>query len=214
MKLKNQVGLVAGILLFITTFIGCVIQPNPNSVADHTAAVGTSLVQTDGHLQSADHNASLIPSHADATGKIYVNATRYDIAQGVKSNDQAKTDLQKVTKERDQLKQQVIDANGNYTTLSKKWYVVWGQRIQAAIVAIVVAWAGLGVASIVLGMGNPLSWAFTFSNEIAHFLPLANVFAWIRNWINSIRQKNAINNAAKSAASQVVADAKSLLKKA
>lgn len=70
-----------------------------------------------------------------------------------------------------------------------KWYVRWGRRIERALWIVGIGWLLAGIASVVLGLGNPLSWSWKIGKEITRLVPMMNPFSWMRDWL--LRRKSA-----------------------
>ena len=71
--------------------------------------------------------------------------------------------------------------------LQTQWYVVWGIRIEKALWTLAIGWLVAGVGSIVLGLGNPLSFTARVGREIVSLLPAMNVFGWIGDSLSGTR---------------------------
>lgn len=76
-----------------------------------------------------------------------------------------------------------------YEQMRAKWYVVWGVWIERILWTLAIGWGVLGILSIILGLGNPIGWTAKLGKEIVRLLPAMNIFAWIRDGINSWRKK-------------------------
>lgn len=130
---------------------------------------GADLTATENHLARADAAAQAVEPHVASPGRPILKQCRTEIALAADSNDRAEVEF--------------AGLKAAHEKLEGRWYVRWGRRIEAFFWLVVFAWFGLGLASVVLGLGNPLGATMALSKEIVRAVPFANLFAWARDWL-------------------------------
>lgn len=154
---------------------------------DPSPAVGEGLAGIVAHTESATRHVEQAKPHADATGKLHLAAAQDEHAEVLADVGEAKAALVATQAHIGQLRVELEASKDAYGTLEGRWYVTWGRRIERALWTIGLLWLALGIAAMVLGLGNPLSWSWRIGKEITRLVPAMNPFSWIRDWILSRR---------------------------
>lgn len=172
----------------ILTAPGCAGQFKPADAARATVSDAVSGVAgVVAHTESAQRHVEQAIPHTDDTGKVHLAAATDEHQEVVADAAETKQALDATAKEITALEGQVVAVKADYTKLESRWYVRWGRWIERALWIIGVSWLVCGVASIVLGLGNPLSLTWRMGKEITRLVPLMNVFSWVRDWLLSRR---------------------------
>lgn len=168
----------------ILTAPGCAGQAKPADAARATVSDAVSGVAgVVAHTESAQRHVEQAIPHTDDTGKVHLAAATDEHKEVVADAAETKQALDATAKEITVLEGQVVSVKANYTKLESRWYVRWGRWIERALWIIGISWLVLGAASVVLGMGNPLSLTWRIGKEITRLVPLMNPFSWVRDWI-------------------------------
>ncbi len=139
------------------------------------------------HTESAQRHVQQAVPHADSTGKVHLAAATDEHKEIIIDAAQAKQALTAAATQIDTLDRQITNAKNDYAKLEARWYVGWGRRIERALWIIGISWLVCGIASIALGMGNPLSLTWRMGKEITRIVPFMNPFSWVRDWILGAR---------------------------
>lgn len=167
---------------------GCGTAPGgPEPQPVNTAAEGVAGIVA--HTESAERHVQNATPHADATGKVHLSAASDEHHQVLYKADQTKSALAAAQEQVTDLRSAVAEQRAAYSQLEDRWYVRWGRRIERALWVLGVSWLALGIASIVFGMGNPLSWTWRIGKEITRLIPAMNPFSWVRDWMLSRRRE-------------------------
>jgi hypothetical protein len=133
------------------------------------------------------HIHSALP-YASDVGQAHLSAAldeQWMALESLKQIDRALTNVQRGMV---RMQTAAADADARVQRLENRWYVRWGRRIERAFWIITIGWLVMGVASILLGLGNPLGWGMRLSREIVRLIPLMNPFTWVRDAL--LRRKN------------------------
>jgi hypothetical protein len=167
---------------------GCAGHAKPADAARATVSDAVSGVAgVVAHTESAQRHVEQAIPHTDDTGKVHLAAATDEHKEVVADAAETKQALDATAKEITALEGQVVAVKADYTKLESRWYVRWGRWIERALWIIGISWLICGVASIVLGLGNPLSLTWRMGKEITRLVPLMNVFSWVRDWLLSRR---------------------------
>lgn len=154
---------------------------------DPSPAVGEGLAGIVAHTESAERHVEQAKPHADATGKLHLSAAQDEHAEVLADAAEARAALIATQEHIGALNHQLDEARDAYGKLESRWYVTWGRRIERALWTIGLIWLALGIASVIFGLGNPLTWTWRIGKEITRLVPAMNPFSWIRDWILSQR---------------------------
>jgi hypothetical protein len=135
------------------------------------------------HTESAQRHVTHAVPHANDTGKVHLAAATDEHKAVLADASEVKRALDAKHMAINTLEGQVVAIQRDYTTLESRWFVIWGRRIERALWIIGTTWLALGVASIVFGMGNPLSFTWRIGKEITRLVPMMNPFSWVRDWL-------------------------------
>jgi hypothetical protein len=184
----KEVFIVISTILTVVPGVGCTGQFKPADAARATVSDAVSGVAgVVAHTESAQRHVEQAIPHADDTGKVHLAAATDEHKEVVADAAETKQALDATAKEITALEGQVMAVQADYTKLESRWYVRWGRWIERALWIIGISWLVLGAASVVLGMGNPLSLTWRMGKEITRLVPLMNPFSWVRDWILSRR---------------------------
>jgi len=176
------------ILLILIVLLGCQAS-RPATRIDPVATAGEGVAGIVAHTESAErHVTSAIP-HADPTGKVYLRAASDEHKEVLSDAAEVRTALVGAREQAVSLAAAVSEQKTAYAKLEGRWYVAWGRRIERAMWIVGITWLLLGVASVVFGMGNPLSWTWRIGKEITRLVPLMNPFSWLRDWLIAQRKE-------------------------
>jgi hypothetical protein len=168
----------------ILTAPGCAGQGKPADAARATvsdAASGVAGVVA--HTESAQRHVEQAVPHTDDTGKVHLAAATDEHKEVIADAAETKQALDATAREITALEGQVVTVKADYTKLESRWYVRWGRWIERVLWIIGISWLVLGAASVVFGLGNPLSLTWRIGKEITRLVPLMNPFSWVRDWI-------------------------------
>ena len=174
------------ILIFGLQLLGCAAIPSTPK-PDPVGAAGDGMAGVVAHTHSAQRHVENAIPHADTTGKTYLTAASDEHQEVFVSAAAVKSALIEAQVQARQQTEVLANQRHAHELLQAKWYVVWGRRIERLLWVVGIAWLILGIASVVLGIGNPLSWTQWLGKEIVRFVPLMNPFSWLRDWINTRR---------------------------
>jgi hypothetical protein len=175
---------------------GCAGHAKPAEAARATVSDAvTGVAGVVAHTESAQRHVEQAIPHTDDTGKVHLAAATDEHKEVVADAAETKQALDATAKEITALEGQVVAVRANYTKLESRWYVRWGRWIERVLWIIGISWLICGVASIVLGLGNPLSLTWRMGKEITRLVPLMNVFSWVRDWLLSRRAASATGKA-------------------
>lgn len=167
---------------------GCASNAGPADAARATVSDAvTGVAGVVAHTESAQRHVEQAIPHTDDTGKVHLAAATDEHKEVVADAAETKHALDATAKEITALEGQVVAVQADYTKLESRWYVRWGRWIERALWIIGISWLVLGAASVVFGLGNPLSLTWRIGKEITRLLPAMNVFSWVRDWILSRR---------------------------
>ena len=175
------------VFIIVSTIIsapGCAGQAKPADAA--RTAVGDAVTGVAGvvaHTESAQRHVEQAIPHTDDTGKVHLAAATDEHKEVVADAAETKQALEATAKEITALEGQVVAVKADYTKLESRWYVRWGRWIERALWIIGIAWLVLGAASVMFGLGNPLSLTWRIGKEITRLVPLMNPFSWVRDWL-------------------------------
>jgi hypothetical protein len=179
------------VFVMITTILatpGCAGQAKPADAARANVSDAVSGVAgVVAHTESAQRHVEQAIPHTDDTGKVHLAAATDEHKEVIADAAETKQALHATTTQITALEGQVVAAQADYTRLESRWYVRWGRRIERALWIIGVSWLVLGAASVLFGLGNPLSLTWRIGKEITRLVPLMNPFSWVRDWILSRR---------------------------
>jgi len=163
---------------------GCAGYAKPADAARATVSNAVSGVAgVVAHTESAQRHVEQAIPHTDDTGKVHLAAATDEHKEVVADAAETKQALDATAKEITALEGQVVAVKADYTKLESRWYVRWGRWIERALWIIGISWLVLGAASVVFGLGNPLSLTWRMGKEITRLVPLMNPFSWVRDWI-------------------------------
>lgn len=168
----------------ILTAPGCAGRAKPADAARATvsdAASGVAGVVA--HTESAQRHVEQAVPHTDNTGKVYLAAATDEHKEVIADATETKQALDATVTQISALEGQVVAIRGDYTKLESRWYVRWGRWIERVLWIIGISWLVLGAASVLFGLGNPLSLTWRIGKEITRLVPLMNPFSWLRDWI-------------------------------
>ena len=175
---------------------GCAGHAKPAEAARATVSDAvTGVAGVVAHTESAQRHVEQAIPHTDDTGKVHLAAATDEHKEVVADAAETKQALDATAKEITALEGQVVAVRANYTKLESRWYVRWGRWIERVLWIIGISWLICGVASIVLGLGNPLSLTWRMGKEITPLVSLMNVFSWVRDWLLSGRAASATGKA-------------------
>lgn len=152
-----------------------------------TSASGLSSIVA--HTESAQRHVIAAVPHADTTGKVYLAAASDEHKDILSDAAEVRVALASAHQQAVHLTAAVAEQKAEYQKLQNRWYVAWGRRIERALWIMGVSWLLLGIASVVLGMGNPLSLTWRIGKEITRLVPLMNPFSWLRDWLIARRRE-------------------------
>jgi hypothetical protein len=155
-------------------------QADLSSTSDDVASIVAHTQSAENHVQSA------IP-YADSAGKIYLVAASQEHGLVLGSADQAQSSLRMAEQSVQSLNGSLAQQHTQYAQLESRWYVRWGRRIERALWIIGIGWLITGIAAVILGLGSPLGWGVKLGKELVRLVPMMNLFAWMRDWINARR---------------------------
>ena len=186
-------------MIMATTILvapGCAGHAKPADAARATVSDAVSGVAgVVAHTESAHRHIEQAVPHTNDTGKVYLAAATDEHKAVMTNAAETKQALDATAGQITALEGQVVAVQADYAKLESRWYVRWGRWIERVLWIIGVSWLICGVASIVLGLGNPLSLTWRMGKEITRLVPLMNVFSWVRDWILSRR---VVSNAGKA----------------
>lgn len=182
--------------LLVTLYLaGCTTQRNPaESARAGVSDAASGVAGVVAHTQSAQRQVDQAIPYTDDTGKMHLAAATDEHAEVLADAAETLQALDATSKEISVMECQMKTEKNRYSLLESEWYVRWGRWLERALWILGLSWLGLGVASIVFGIGNPLSTTFRIGKEITRMVPLMNPFSWVRNWILA-RRKAAETNA-------------------
>lgn len=172
------------LLLSFAVSAGCTGQLRPADAARgkvSDAASGVAGVVA--HTESAQRHVEQAIPHTDDTGKVHLAAATDEHQEILSDAAETKQALDATVTQITSLEGQLVTARQDYAQLESRWFVRWGRWIEHVLWMIGIAWLLLGVASVVLGLGNPLSLTWRIGKEITRLVPLMNPFSWVRDWI-------------------------------
>lgn len=173
--------------LILLLLLGCQAS-RPAPKPDPVATAGEGVAGIVAHTESAErHVTSAIP-HADPIGKVYLTAASDEHKEVLSDAAEVRIALAGAREQAIALAAAVAEQKTAYQKLEGRWFVVWGRRIEQALWIVGITWLLLGVASVVFGMGNPLSWTWRIGKEITRLVPLMNPFSWLRDWLIARRK--------------------------
>jgi hypothetical protein len=191
--------LVVALTILITP--ACAARGDPSGSADAARAAVTDaafgVAGVVAHTESAERHVQKAVPHTDRTGKIHLSAATDEHQAVMVKAEQARGALDTAATRVTALESQIVAARVDYTALESRWYVTWGRRIERALWVIGVSWLVLGIASVIFGLGNPLSWTWRIGKEITRLVPLMNPFSWVRDWILRRRVATVVGSAGK-----------------
>lgn len=152
------------------------------------AAAGVAGVVA--HTESAERNVQSAKPHADPVGGAQLDSASAEHAAVLDEASKIGAELKAARESIRSLSNDVEEQIDRYKKLEARWFVRWGRWIERALWIIGLSWLGLGIASIVFGLGNPLGWAFRIGKEISRALPFMNVFSWIRDGLVKRRSRS------------------------
>lgn len=168
----------------ILTAPGCAGHAKPAAAARATVSDAvTGVAGVVAHTESAQRHVQQAVPHTDDTGKVHLAAATDEHKEVIADAAETKQALDATVTQITALEGQVVAVHADYTKLESRWYVRWGRRIERALWIIGVSWLVLGAASVVFGLGNPLSLTWRIGKEITRLVPLMNPFSWVRDWI-------------------------------
>lgn len=189
--MTNQARQTLQALILAATILvapGCSGQAKPADAARATVSDAvTGVAGVVAHTESAQRHVEQAIPHTDGTGKVHLAAATDEHKAVMTNAAETKQALDATAGQITALEGQVVAVQADYTKLESRWYVRWGRWIERALWVIGVSWLICGVASVVLGLGNPLSLTWRMGKEITRLVPLMNVFSWVRDWILSRR---------------------------
>lgn len=161
--------------------------PTPNPISD----AGSGVAGVVAHTESAQRHVQNATPHSDSEGKVLLQAASEEHKEVLADAAETKAALVEASRAVTSLEGRLDNEQQRYAHLVGQWYVTWGRRIERALWAIGIGWLVCGVASIVLGMGNPLSLTWRVGKEITRLLPAMNLFSWVRDWILQRQQSGS-----------------------
>lgn len=175
------------VFVAITTILatpGCAGHAKPADAARANVSDAVSGVAgVVAHTESAQRHVEQAVPHTDDTGKVHLAAATDEHKEVIADAAETKQALDATVTQITALEGQVVAAQADYTKLESRWYVRWGRWIERVLWIIGVSWLVLGAASVVFGLGNPLSLTWRIGKEITRLVPLMNPFSWVRDWI-------------------------------
>lgn len=170
------------LIVIVSVIAGCTgqaVAPQPDPVSQASEGVAGIVA----HTESAERHVQKAIPHANPTGKVHLAAASEEhtevLADAAQTHDALNSTRQQVAK----LNDTISDGQAAYGKLEGRWYVRWGRWIERLLWIIGISWLVLGAASVVFGLGNPLSWTWRIGKEITRLLPAMNPFSWIRDWL-------------------------------
>ncbi len=166
----------------VLSLCGCrtdnALQPQQPIIAASDGVAGIVA-----HTESAQrHVTSAIP-HADSTGRIHLRSASDEHREVLNQIQEVRSALAMTQHQIAVLSGSLKQSEANLQRLDGRWYVTWGRWIERALWIIGIGWLVLGVMSVLLGLGNPVSWSVSLGKEIVRLVPAMNLFAWLRDWL-------------------------------
>ena len=177
---RNSILMLIPVLALVT-LAGCPSSGGSPPVT--TAAEGVAGIVA--HTESAQRDVANAAAYTDRVGKAHLAAAGEEHQAILTNADTVRNALTAAGKQIETLTGKLSGAQADYGKLEAKWYVVWGRRIERVLWVIGIGWLLAGVASVVFGLSNPLSWSWRLGKEITRFVPAMNPFSWIRDWLLS-----------------------------
>jgi hypothetical protein len=153
-----------------------------STAANSLPGANAAIYGVAAHVESAEAHVQAAKPHTREPGTTRLTAASEEHGLALRDAQAAKLALDKAQDERDTL----TDANA---LLEARWYVRWGRWIERMLWIVGITWLVAGVLSVVLGLGNPLSWMGWIGKQLRLLLPAMNVFSWVRGWIESRKGK-------------------------
>jgi len=179
-----EVFIVLSTILTTLGGAGCAGQAKPADAA--RASVGDAASGVAGvvaHTESAQRHVEQAVPHTDDTGKVHLAAATDEHKEVIADAAETKQALDATVTQITAMEGQVVAVKADYTKLESRWYVRWGRWIERVLWIIGISWLVLGAASVLFGLGNPLSLTWRIGKEITRLVPLMNPFSWVRDWI-------------------------------
>lgn len=170
------------LIVILSAVCGCASStssPPPDPIAE----AGEGVAGIVAHTESAERHVQRAIPHADTTGKVYLTAASEEHTEVLSDVAETKTALVAAKTQVNTLNTTIADREASYRKLEGRWFVAWGRRLERLFWIVTLSWLTLGVASVVFGLGNPLSWTWRIGKEITRLLPMMNCFSWVRDWL-------------------------------
>lgn len=169
-------------LTLLAVLSGCASERG-GACVEPVAAAGEGVAGIVAHTESADRHVKAATPHASPTGRVYLTAAGDEHAATLQQAQRVRASLAAAGAQAAQLRDEAEGERDKRSALEGRWFVRWGRRIERALWIIGISWLVLGIASVALGMGNPLSWSWRVGKEITRLAPLMNPFSWVRDWL-------------------------------
>lgn len=184
MKTLTIIATIAAIaalaaIFFCSLLTGCSAAPRPAPDAPIHAALTTAAVHVEDHILDARAHVEKAVPHADVLGKAELIDASDDLHQALASQADQTAAVTQLAGRVDALERQLIALTDKYEILAGRWYVKAGIWIEWAAWWILIAWAAIGFAGMLMPILAPGSIIATIGTEVLHFLPVANPFRWL-----------------------------------
>lgn len=177
--------------LMLILAVGCHLAQKQGARPESVAIAVTGVAGIEAHTNSAERHVQNAVPHTSGDGKVLLKAASEEHKEVLVAAAETREALTGASGEIEKLQEQLGDEQSRFSSLEAKWYVTWGRRVERALWVIGIGWLACGIASVVFGLGNPLSGTWRVGKEITRLVPAMNLFSWVRDWILSRRNAAA-----------------------